>query len=153
MKNERWLAISDYVGSYEVSDEGRVRNVKTGRILKNNDTGDGYYNLTLYNNGIRKVKLVHRLVGAAFLSNPLNLPCINHKDGDKINNVVGNIEWVTHSENSNHYFSSKNSRDNIACGLFLTVPADIKKKLMEKTKMLGVPMNKYLEQLVIDNIE
>jgi hypothetical protein len=61
-----------------------------------------YYQVTLSRNGKSNAYLVHRLVGIAFIPNPDNKPEINHKDGNKQNNLVDNLEWVTPVENQNH---------------------------------------------------
>lgn len=103
---EEWRLCPIYP-SYEVSNLGRVRNskqnpkrVKTGHIFKLNTSTNGYQYLTL--SSPRVYALVHRLVAETFLPNPDGKPCVNHKDGNKTNNVVGNLEWVTWSENINH---------------------------------------------------
>lgn len=82
------------------------RKVKS-RILKLGLGTHGYYGVVLFNDG-RTTKTVHRLVAEAFIPNPNNLPDINHKDGNKLNNNVNNLEWMTRSENMLHYFKGKN---------------------------------------------
>lgn len=73
---------------------------RDGIILKQNLTAKGYLTVSLYNNGKPKRFTVHRLVGGAFISNPNNLPQINHKDEDKTNNCVENLEWCTQQYNN-----------------------------------------------------
>jgi hypothetical protein len=63
---------------------------------------DGYLATDLYVNGVRHKKRVHRLVAEAFIPNPENKPEVNHRDGNKMNNEVANLEWVTKSENCWH---------------------------------------------------
>lgn len=100
---EYWKDINDYEGLYQVSNLGNVRSTKTGRVLKpaKNYKG-GYLQVVLYKNGRVKHFLVHRLVAEAFIPNPNNLPCINHKDEDKTMNIVENLEWCTHKYNDNY---------------------------------------------------
>lgn len=83
--------------NYSISDTGIVTNTKTGtrRITSNSD---GYKVLTID----KKKYYIHRLVAQCFIPNPFNLPMVNHKDGDKTNNHVSNLEWVTAKENVRH---------------------------------------------------
>ena len=87
---------------YSVSDDGHVRNDRTGHILKMHEMNRGYLDVLLCNNGISQNKTVHRLVAEAFIPNPECKPQVNHKDGNKKNNHVSNLEWVTNSENQLH---------------------------------------------------
>lgn len=98
--NEVWKDIEGYEGKYQVSNLGRVRGLdrknsmgKTvkGRILKPRKTHAGYLRAHL----CRDDRYIHRLVAEAFIPNPNNLPQINHKDEDKANNSVDNLEWCT----------------------------------------------------------
>lgn len=84
---------------YEVSNIGNVRNSRTGNFIKGNISRDGYVKLNLYCGDNRYTKLVHRLVAEVFIPNPNNLPQVDHKDGNKTNNHVSNLRWVTASEN------------------------------------------------------
>ena len=88
--------------NYEVRPNGEVVNIKTGRVLKAIKTTNGYLMICLYKNGKRKNFYIHRLVAQAFIHNPDNLPCVNHKDEDKTNNNIENLEWCTHEYNCNY---------------------------------------------------
>lgn len=92
---------------YSISNYGRVRNDKTGYILKTSDDGKGYRRISLYKNGKNKQTFVHRLVAQAFIPNPDNLPFINHKDENPANNFVDNLEWCTVLYNNTYNDSHK----------------------------------------------
>lgn len=97
---ENWKPISSHP-DYEVSDQGRVRRVVVADIWHPAHDLTGWLHstgcvcVTIFNDGKRKAARVHRLVAQAFLPNPQNLPTVNHKDGDKTNNAVENLEWAT----------------------------------------------------------
>jgi len=97
---EVWTHINDY-DNYEISSLGNVRNSNTCRILKLTNRG-GYIFTGLSKNSIIKTYPVHRLVALAFIDNPENKPQVNHKDKNRSNNIVSNLEWSTASENNIH---------------------------------------------------
>lgn len=103
---ERWLEVKGYEGIYSVSENGDIKNVITGRVLKQENTGNGYKRVTLSKNGKTKRFMAHRVVASAFVSNENKKPQVNHIDGNKKNNKFSNLEWVTASENVNHAYSS-----------------------------------------------
>ena len=83
--------------NYFVSNSGDVWNVSRGKMMIPRDNGNGYKKVcNLY---------IHRIVGEAFIPNPEGKPEINHKNGDKADNRVENLEWVTHQENQQHMFT------------------------------------------------
>lgn len=98
---EIWAYVPDYDLKYQVSNLGNIRN-KSGKILSQETTKNGYKRVTLSMNGKTKHHMVHRLVAICFLPNPSNFPCVNHKDENKTNNNVNNIEWCTYSHNVNY---------------------------------------------------
>lgn len=81
---------------------GNVRKTKSERLLKPFDTGRGYLNVKLSKDNIAKTISIHRLVAKAFIENPKNLEQVNHKDENKQNNNVENLEWCTHKYNQNY---------------------------------------------------
>ena len=101
---EEWRSIKDYEGYYEVSNKGRVRSKY--RILKPQLQANGYYSVRLSKNNIVQMKRVHRLVAETFIANPCNRNQVNHIDGNKLNNNVENLEWVTPSENTQHSYDN-----------------------------------------------
>ena len=114
MENELWKAIAGYEGLYEVSNFGRVRSIERYRKSKNGSVAPvksrylkpkinrGYYMYSLSKNAKLHFHNAHRLVAEAFIPNPLNLPQINHKDEDKLNNFVENLEWCDASYNTRY---------------------------------------------------
>lgn len=114
---ETWKKVKGYEGLYEVSNTGNVkslpRNTTQGGILKTSITS-GYICCGLWKDGKGKMVKVHRLIADAFIENKKNLPQVNHIDGSKINNVVGNLEWVTSRENATHR-EIKNSKKKSKC--------------------------------------
>lgn len=98
---ERFVKISGYE-TYSVSNKGRVRNDKSGRILKLHAIPQGYFQAQLSKDGKVYHLLVHRLVAEAFLPNPNQFPIINHINEDKGDNRVENLEWCTYQYNLNY---------------------------------------------------
>lgn len=95
---------------YEVNKEGAIRNIRTQYIVKPRINKTGYYDVRLHLGPERHKNitcLIHQEVAKAFIPNPNNLPCVNHKDGNKLNNNVDNLEWCTYSENLKHAWDNK----------------------------------------------
>jgi hypothetical protein len=99
---EIWKEIADFEGLYEVSNTGKIRSLKRNIIFKDRIDKYGYKKATLQNCGEIKHFTIHRLVAIAFIPNINNYPQINHKDGDKLNNNVSNLEWCTGKQNQRH---------------------------------------------------
>lgn len=98
---EIWKDIDGFDGDYMVSNLGRVKSVRRNIILRQS-IRNGYERVVLWTNNIPKNYSVHRLVANAFIPNPDNLPQVNHKDENKTNNCVGNLEWCTQEYNQNY---------------------------------------------------
>lgn len=121
MEEEIWKDIEGFEGMYQISSNGRVKSLPRttwftnkngeskfisvrGRIMKPHK--QKYLKAYLNLNGNTNMISVHRLVAMSFIPNPENKPQVNHVDGDKFNNNVNNLEWVTLSENRRHAFDT-----------------------------------------------
>lgn len=102
-KNEIWKVIQD-VPDYEVSNCGRVRRVDNKKVIVGAINNKGYHRFDLMLNQKRIARHGHRLVAEAFISNPDSKPFVNHKDGNKANNYIDNLEWCTQKENMIHAY-------------------------------------------------
>ena len=100
MLNITYKEIEDYNGYYLVGNNGTISN--RSKQLKSYINNSGYECIKFTNGGVRKHRLIHRLVAEAFVSNPDNKKEVNHIDGNKLNNNAYNLEWVTSSENKQH---------------------------------------------------
>lgn len=112
---EVWKDIPGYEGLYQVSNKGRVRSIRReivrtnnsnyyldGKILSPSYGGNKYPSVNLWRNKTYKTFTIHRLVSVSFIPNPLNLKYINHKNGNKSDFSIENLEWCTHRENMIH---------------------------------------------------
>lgn len=133
---EVWKDIPEYKGFYQASNLGQIRSVdrrisqlanggktrftytKKGKILSQEKQNGGYLVVSICVNNRRKVCTVHRLVASAFIENPNGHEEVNHRDGDKTNNRVENLEWLSRSENLKHSYRTlkrKGNRKPIIC--------------------------------------
>lgn len=110
--NENWKL---YENKYLASDCGRVLSFYRKKILKIDTTKRGYKRVSLTINGSSRYYFVHRIVAKLFIDNPDNKPCVNHKDGDKSNNHVSNLEWCTYAENVAHAVKNRLYRNGPNC--------------------------------------
>lgn len=106
---ETWKIIENFT-NYEISNLGRVRNTKTGKIRKLVKDKDGYFVVGIRLNGKIKMLKLHRLVAQAFIPNPNNYLIVNHKDENKSNNNVENLEWCTIEYNNSYGTRIERSR-------------------------------------------
>lgn len=158
---EIWKDIEGFEGLYQISNMARVKSLQrrinttsnrvkctaivNERIMKPG-ISNGYYSLGL-SNGKRYTRLLHRLMGIAFLPNPLCLPQINHKDGNKLNNSLDNLEWCTIHYNISHAFDTGLiTKRPKGYGLGRKLPEQTKRKISEHHAR---PRSKVNEGLVL----
>ena len=160
---EIWKAHPDIVG-IEVSSFGRVRTLDKvtsservtrfikGKILKQSDNGKGYLKVNIWNGGNQIVRTVHQLVAQTFISNPDNLPQVNHKDCDRTNNHVENLEWCDNSYNVQYRdkYGKKQSKPLLAINL-ATLEVSQFKSQHESSRVLG--FNRSNISAVINGIQ
>lgn len=107
---EIWKDIEGYEGKYQISNLGKIRILKEMVLQVNKN---GYVTINLYKNAKSKRVTVHRLVAKHFILNPENKKCVNHKDCNRTNNNVNNLEWCTHKENTQYSMKYGNSKNLI----------------------------------------
>ena len=111
---EKWKPVLNYEGFYEVSNTGFVRSLDRvydlgyrkclykGKLMQARDNGRGYLSVKLSKSNKARRVMLHRIIAQAFISNPFNYKTVNHKDGDKNNNTISNLEWCTQKQNVEH---------------------------------------------------
>lgn len=139
MNLEIWRDIEGYEGIYQVSNLGNVRTLKwyggtQVKSIAQTDNGTGYKKVALSKQGKQKQLLVHRLVAMAFIPNPNNYEFVNHKDEDKTNNVVDNLEWCTKSYNSIYYLNYKPERKKEYANRFKKNPSPMTQRIPKTHK-------------------
>lgn len=117
---EIWKDIKGYEGQCQISNLGRVKSLNYGktkqeRLLKQSTNHKGYKRVSIRKGKVR-IYSVHRLVAEAFINNPNNLPQVNHKDENKENNIVTNLEWCTEKENTRYSRALRVARIEILSG-------------------------------------
>ncbi len=104
---------------YSISKDGLVRSNLTGKLLKPFKKTTGYLMVHLYKEGRKYGRVIHRLLAETFIPNPENKYCVNHKDGNKLNNSLDNLEWCTYQENSRHAFDTGLNKHHNKGGQYL----------------------------------
>ena len=108
VNEEIWknITITGYEQYYKISTHGNIKSLHTNKLLKQSNRGT-YLGVQLSARGTSRTESIHRLVALSFIENPDNLPIVNHKDGDKLNNKLSNLEWVSNKENVKHARDTK----------------------------------------------
>lgn len=135
---EEWKDVVDYEDYFKISNFGRVFSKRSGKILSPGSSGD-YYSISTRLHGRKSKSIclkIHRMVAKTFLDKDENRHYVNHIDGNKLNNRVDNLEWVTPSENIKHAFKNDLLKSN---------------KLYRKTTKLNWELVRNLRKYRIDN--
>ena len=157
MNSLEYKYIKGYNNKYYITKEGKVyisnyRNTGVVKEMKPRIIA-GYYALGLEdpkstpNNRIQKIHKIHRLLAEYFIPNPENKPCINHKDGNKLNNDLNNLEWATISENTKHAYANKLERNwwtkelGIVC---INLIENYKYNFADVAKLFNLPSRTYV---------
>ena len=116
MIKEVWKDIKGYEGLYQISSLGRVKSIRNNIIKKPSVLPKGYLQICLNKKGKSKYISIHRLVAQVFISNPNNLPCVNHKDCNPQNNNISNLEWISYKDNNN--YKNHHLKRNVASAIY-----------------------------------
>lgn len=164
---EEWKDICGYEGLYKISDFGNVKRIEhlsnhdtihlrklKEKILKKGVNKRGYLTVSLSQNGKKKTYKIHRLVAQTFIANPTNLPQVNHKDENKANNHVSNLEWCDNDYNT-HYGSVLQRRkvgmNNNKRTRFFTYKG-IKKSLAEWGHIVGIKYETLFSRIYVQHL-
>lgn len=112
---EIWKDIKGYEGLYQVSNLGRIKSLRTNKILKLSNNGKGYNVFNVSVDGNTKQLKVYKIVAETFLSNPENKPEVDHINTIRNDDRADNLRWVTHKENCNNILTIQNYKNSTGC--------------------------------------
>ena len=165
---EVWKDVVGYEGLYQISSCGEVKSldkeinlsnggayIKPGKMLLKHEDKDGYLTVTLYRNRMPKTLKIHRLVALAFLENPNNLLQVNHKDENKKNNHVDNLEWCDCKYNNLYGTRGKRiSASRMGIGKGKKLSDETRKKMSEThKKILGRPVSAETRSKISESLK
>lgn len=159
LDGEVWVNVVDYGAHYQVSNKQRVRN-RLKRIISKKLDKKGYYRMILYRDGKMQNKRLHRLIAEAFIPNPLSLPFINHKDGNKKNNDISNLEWCDAKFNAQHAYNMglvtntfKKGKDHIGRKITKDIYDLILLRVNKKETVVSIAKDLYLSVKTVSKIK
>ncbi len=141
-----WKDIKGYEGNYQVNTKGQIKNLQKDNVLIGYTNNRGYQMVHLRKGNTNKLCSIHRIVATAFIPNPLNLPEVNHKDENKTNNCVDNLEWCTRKYNTNYGTHNKRISDTKRNNTYNTKPVQC-----VETKIIYPSVREAERQTKIDN--
>lgn len=131
----KWKDIKNYQGLYKISSNGEVYSQRQKKQMSLINAGSGYVHITFIKDGKRKTKQIHRLVAEHFLEKPIGKNIVNHKDLNKKNNSITNLEWVSYSENNKYSSATARGEKNINSKKIYQY--DLKKNLIKVWGSIG----------------
>ena len=120
-----WKDIPSWEETYEINENGEVRNKITGNYIKGDINNGGYYRVCLYRKPRKQRYFRHRLVAELFIPNPNNYKEVNHKDEDKTNNSVDNLEWCSAKYNSNYGTRNERMSKSLTNNIYTSREVDV----------------------------
>ena len=139
---EIWKDIDGYEGLYQVSNLGNVKSLNylhTGKeMILSTGFNKNYLFVILYKDKKHKIYKVHRLVAETFIPNPNGYPCINHKDGNKLNNCVDNLEWCSYSYNNTYNDIRKKAAKKLSKPIFCIELDKVFSSIQEAERQTGI---------------
>ena len=121
------IYINNEKSDYEIFSNGDVWSNKSHCFMKGGKDKNGYHIISLSMNGKKYTRKIHRLVAIAFIENPLNLPEVNHKNGNKWNNDISNLEWVSSADNTYHAMENKLRNSTLNKKLVVQICKEVEK--------------------------
>lgn len=140
--------IPNYEGLYAITEDGNVWSYRNNRFIKSFLRKNGYMQVLLVKDGTKKSWKVHRLVALTYIPNPNNYPEVNHKDENRINNCVDNLEWCPHDYNCNYGERLNRISDSNTKRFNIYTDNDLKRKILKEAKERNVSTETLLFDIV-----
>lgn len=140
--------IPNYEGLYAITEDGNVWSYRNNRFIKSFLRKNGYMQVLLVKDGTKKSWKVHRLVALTYLPNPNNYPEVNHKDENRINNCVDNLEWCPHDYNCNYGERLNRISDSNTKRFNIYTDNDLKRKILKEAKERNISTETLLFDIV-----
>jgi hypothetical protein len=148
MSQPNWKPLNDYEGFYEINEKGEVRSLHKRnyhKIVSQRIDRGGYYAVRLSKNGNTHTQWVHRLLAFTFIPNPESKKYVNHKNGNKLDNSLSNLEWVSHQENVIDAY--KQGLNSAAKRIINSVSGSMYSSIREAADAIGINYNTCCKRL------
>lgn len=140
--------IKGYEGLYAITEDGKVWSYRNKRFIKPFLRKNGYLQVILVKDGVKKNHKVHRLVAETYISNPNNYPEVNHKDENRVNNNIDNLEWCPHDYNCNYGNRLSRISDSNTKRFNILVDNELKRKILKEAKEKNISTEILLLDIV-----